>query len=88
MARQRRDYRYRLRKYPRRRGVIWRWFIFEGGNSSPVETGITLEPDRDKAEAAAKEAIERLRRMPPSARSPEMVPGAVGHNDPEGHAAS
>ena len=61
MAHPQRDYRYRLRKYPRRRGIIWRWFIFEGGTSSPVETGIILEPDRDKAEAAAKEAIERLR---------------------------
>ena len=88
MEHPRRDYRYRLRKYPRRRGVIWRWFIFEGGNSTPVETGILLEPDRDKAEAAAKEAIERLRRMPPSARSPGVVPGAVSHNDPEDHAAS
>ena len=86
MAHPQRDYRYRLRKYPRRRGVIWRWFIFEGGNSGPIETGIILEPDRDKAEAAAKEAIERLR-MLPSARSPGMVPGAVGHNDPEDHAA-
>ena len=64
MAHPRRDYRYRLRKYPRRRGIIWRWFIFEGGTSSPVETGIILEPDRDKAEAAAKEAIERLRMLP------------------------
>ena len=84
MAHPQRDYRYRLRKYPRRRGVIWRWFIFEGDNSTPIETGIISEPDRDKAEAAAKEAIERLRR---SARSPGMVPGAVGHNDPEDQAA-
>jgi hypothetical protein len=55
-----RNYRYRLRKYPRQRGVIWRWFIFEGSNSSPVQSGIVLEPDRDKAEAAAKQAIECL----------------------------
>jgi len=87
MGRPRRDYRYRLRKYPRRQGVIWRWFIFDG-NSGPIETGVVLEPDRDKAEAAAKEALERLRRMPPSARSRGMVPGAAGHNDPEDHAAS
>jgi len=86
MGHPKRDYRYRLRKYARRRGVIWRWFIFEG-DSGPVETDIVLDPDRDKAEAAAKEAIERLRRMPPRAHSPEMVPGAVGHNDPEDHAA-
>jgi len=52
-----RDYRYRLRKYPRRHGVVWRWFIFEG-DSGPVETGIVLEPDRDKAEAAATIVID------------------------------
>ena len=56
MGHPQRDYHYRLRKYARRRGVIWRWFIFEG-ESGPVETGIVLEPDRDKAEAAAKEAM-------------------------------
>jgi hypothetical protein len=67
MAHPRRDYRYRLRKYPRQGAVIWRWFIFEGSDSSPVESGIILESDRDKAEAAAKQAIERLRQMPPSA---------------------
>jgi hypothetical protein len=44
-------------------------------------TGIVLEPDRDKAEATAKE-IERLRRMPPSAHSGVMVPGAVGPRRP------
>jgi hypothetical protein len=87
MAHPQRDYRYRLRKYPRRRGVIWRWLIFEGGNSTPIETGIISEPDRDKAEAAAKEAIERLRRIPPSARSTRLVPAAVGHNDPEDRTA-
>jgi len=81
-----RDYRYRLRKYPRRHGVIWRWFIFEG-DGGPVETGITLEPNRDKAEAAATEAIERLRRMPPRIRM-ERSAGAVGHNDIADRASS
>ena len=84
MKQPQRDYRYRLRKYPRRQGIIWRWFIFEG-NSGLVETGITLEPHRDKAEAAAKEAIERLRRMPPRIRV-ERPAGAVGHNDTADHA--
>ena len=86
MGHRQRDYRYRLRKYPRRRGVIWRWFIFDS-NGDPIETGVVLEPDRDKAEAAGKEALERLKRMPPSAHSLGMVPGAVGHNDPEDQAA-
>ena len=86
MRQPQRDYRYGLRKYPRRHGVVWRWFIFDG-NSGPVETGITLEPDRDKAEAAAKEAIERLRRMPPPIRV-ERSAGAVGHNDAAGQAGS
>ena len=31
--------------FARRRGAIWRWFIFEG-DSGPVETGIVLDPDR------------------------------------------
>jgi hypothetical protein len=81
-----RDFRYRLRKYPRRDGVIWRWFIFEG-NGGQVESGIILEPDRDKAEAAAKEAIERLRRMPPRIRV-ERSAGAAAHNDAAGQAGS
>ena len=86
MGQPQRDYRYRLRKYPRRHGVVWRWFIFEG-DSGPVETGITLESDRDKAEAAAKEAIERLRRRPPPVRV-ERSAGAAAHNDAAGQASS
>jgi len=86
MGQSQRDYRYRLRKYPRRHGVVWRWFIFEG-DSGPVETGITLESDRDKAEAAAKEAIERLRRMPPPIRV-ERSAGSAAHNDAAGQAGS
>src|SRR6516225_3145500 len=86
MRQPQRDFRYRLRKYPRRHGVIWRWFIFEGG-SGPVETGIILESDRDKAEAAAKEAIERLRRRPPPIRV-ERSAGAAAHNDAAGQASS
>jgi hypothetical protein len=86
MGHPQRDYHYRLRKYARRRGVIWRWFIFEG-ESGPVETGIVLEPDRDKAEAAAKEAIERLRRMPPHIRVERSV-GSAAHNDAAGQPGS
>jgi hypothetical protein len=86
MGQPQRDYRYRLRKYPRRHGVVWRWFIFEG-DSGPVETGIILEPDRDKAEAAAKEAIERLQRTPPRVRV-ERPERAVGRNDTADHAGS
>jgi hypothetical protein len=86
MGQPQRDYRYRLRKYPRRHGVVWRWFIFEG-DSGPVETGIILEPDRDKAEAAAKAAIERLRRTPPRVRV-ERSAGVAAHNDAAGQASS
>jgi len=78
MGQPQRDYRYRLRKYPRRHGVVWRWFIFEG-DSGPV--------DREKAEAAAKEAIERLRRRPPPIRV-ERSAGAAAHNDAAGQASS
>jgi len=86
MGQPQRDYRYRLRKYPRRHAVVWRWFIFEG-DSGPVETGIVLEPDRDKAETAVKEAIERLRRMPPRVRV-ERSAGAAANNDAAGQASS
>lgn len=86
MRQPQRDYRYGLRKYPRRHGVVWRWFIFEG-DSGPVETGIILEPDRDKAEAAAKEAIERLRRTPPRIRG-ERSAGSAAHDDAAGQAGS
>src|SRR5262249_48790454 len=86
MGQPQRDYRYRLRKYPRRHGVVWRWFIFEG-DSGPVETGIVLEPDRDKAETAVKAAIERLRRMPPRVRV-ERSAGAEANNDAAGQASA
>ena len=45
-----------------------------------------MEPDRDKAEAAAKEAIERLRQLPPRIRV-EFSPGTAAHNDAAGPAA-
>ena len=54
------DYRYRIRRYARRNGTFWRWFIF-GRDGQPLESGVVVEPDRLKAEAAAKKAIERLR---------------------------
>jgi hypothetical protein len=78
-----RDYRYRLRKYPRRGGVVWRWWIFEGKDRNHIDTGVVVGSDRDQAEAAAKNGIEqRLSRNP--ARQPHgAVPGVVGHNSPE-----
>jgi hypothetical protein len=54
------DYRYRIRRYARRNGTFWRWFIF-GRDGQPIESGVVVEPDRLKAETAAKKAIERLR---------------------------
>jgi hypothetical protein len=78
------DYRYLLRKYPRRAGMIWRWWIFEGKDANHSDTGVVVEADRDTAEAAAKNAIEqRLRRIPPPRRPGGVVPGVVGHNSPE-----
>jgi hypothetical protein len=55
---ERRKYHYRVRPYSRRNSVIWRWFVFEDRRA--IESGIVTEPDRDKAEAAARAAIERL----------------------------
>jgi hypothetical protein len=57
-----RDYRYRLRKYPRGLGIVWRWFIYDGPTGRTLESGVVTEPDRGKAETAASEAIARLRR--------------------------
>ena len=53
-----RDFRYRLQKYPLRRGMTWRWWIFEGNDRSHIDTGVVVGADREKAEAAAKDAIE------------------------------
>ena len=36
--------------------------------------GLVTEPDREKAVAEAKEAIERIKKT--------VAPGAVGHNNP------
>jgi len=60
-----------------------------------VEAAVSAEQPRGLSATAGpvpsrscrKRGDERLRRMPPSAHSPEMVPGAVGHNDPDDHAA-
>ena len=40
----------------------------------PFNSGLVAEPDREKAEAAAKEAIEHIKKT--------VVPGAIGHNNP------
>ena len=61
---ERRKYHYRVRPYSRQNSVIWRWFVFEDRRA--VDSGIVTEPERDKAEAAARAAIERLSQEPPS----------------------
>jgi hypothetical protein len=33
--------------------MIWRWWIFEGNDRSHIDTGVVVEADRSKAEAAA-----------------------------------
>ena len=83
------DYRYRLRKYPRRAGMVWRWWIFEGKDAHHSDTGVVVGTDRDKAEAAAKDAIERRLGRNPAPRRPDgAAPGVVGHNSPEDPVAS
>jgi hypothetical protein len=77
----RRDYRYRIRKYPARRGLTWRWWIFEGTDESHVDTGIVVSADRKIAEAAVNQAIERRQRE--ARGSDARPPGVVGHNSPE-----
>ena len=75
-AMERPPYRYRVRKYPRAKGVVWRWWVYAGNSNDSVDSGLVAEPDREKAEAAAKEAIGRIMKT--------VAPGAVGHNDPGG----
>jgi hypothetical protein len=76
----RRQYHYRIRPYPRQKSVVWRWFVFEGAGNA-VATGIVTEPNRDKAEAEAKAAIERL------TKTNVVAPGSGGQDAPEDHAA-
>jgi hypothetical protein len=43
-------------------GVIWRWWDLPGEGINHVESGMVLDSDREKAEAAAKDAIRRQRK--------------------------
>src|SRR5262245_12971252 len=74
------------RAHPRRQAARARGNQ-DGALGGPVETGIVLEPDRDKAEAAAKEAIEhrpfawnapRERRPTTTPRARRALKGASG----------
>ena len=67
-------YRYRVRKYPRAKSVVWRWWVYAGDSNDSIDSGLVAEPDREKAEAAAKEAVARIQKT--------VVPGAIGHNNP------
>lgn len=82
-------FRYRVRKYPLGRGMTWRWWIFEGNDRSHIDTGVVVGADREKAEAAAKDAIEHRLGQKQTVRGPHgAVPGVVGHNSPEDPVAS
>ena len=77
------DYRYRLRKYPRRGGIVWRWWIFDGKDAHHSDTGVIAGTGRDQAEAAAMNAIEQRRGRNPARRPDGTVLGVVGPGSPE-----
>jgi hypothetical protein len=56
--------RVQIRKYPRLGGLTWRWWVFDCGGGTHLDTGVIVGGGRGEAERAAKEAIERLKWSP------------------------
>jgi hypothetical protein len=54
------NYRVQIRQYPRAAGTSWRWWVFDRGGGTHLDTGVIIGGDRVAAERAAREAIERL----------------------------
>jgi hypothetical protein len=79
---ERRKYHYRVRPYSRQNSVIWRWFVFEDRRA--VESGIVIEPNRDRAESAAQAAIERLSQESFSAQVAGSIPLSQEPRPPAG----
>jgi hypothetical protein len=51
-------HRVEIRKYPRKGGLIWRWWVFDGRDNARVDTGV-VTGDREKALSAATASVER-----------------------------
>jgi hypothetical protein len=64
--------------------MIWRWWIFEGDDRSHIDTGVVVEGDREKAEAAAKDAIEHRLGRKQTIRRPHGAVPAVWPQLPRG----
>jgi hypothetical protein len=50
----------KIRQYPRKGGVTWRWWVYDRPGDTHLDTGVIVGGDRDQAEHAAKDAIKRL----------------------------
>jgi hypothetical protein len=57
------DYRVKIRQFPRNGGSTWRWWVFDGRGGAQLDTGIVVEGGREKAESAAKHAVEHQRAL-------------------------
>ena len=67
-------YRVQIRQYPRARGTTWRWWVFDRGGGTHLDTGVIVEGDRAAAEQAAIYAVELLKRK--REWSPKLPAGA------------
>jgi hypothetical protein len=54
-------FRVQIRKYPRAGGMTLRWWVFDKKGGTHLDTGVIVGGNRDLAERAAKDAIERLK---------------------------
>ena len=57
-------FRVQIRKYPRVGGLTWRWWVFDRSGGTHLDTGVLVDGNRDQAERAAKDAIDRFKWSP------------------------
>ena len=71
-------YRVQIRQYPRAAGTTWRWWVFDSGGGTHLDTGVIIGGHRVAAERASREVIERLltQQWPPE-RSATITPRAT-----------
>jgi hypothetical protein len=68
-------YRVQIRQYPRAAGVTWRWWVFDRGGGTHLDTGVIVGGDRAAVERAAAYAVELLKQQKRE-WSPELPAGA------------
>ena len=57
-------FRVQIRQYPRAGGVTWRWWVFDRGGGTHLDSGVIVGGNREQAERAASDAIERMKWSP------------------------